>query len=198
MSVLTDHGDAAAGAALHAALPQYTWDPVIDRGDVTVPVDPRHEAEVVTHARDKLGYTLFIDRFGADRGEDAEPRFDVYTILYNLETQKRLHLCASLPGLDPVMPTLIPVFRGVNWFEREIWDMYGIRFEGHPDLRRILMPDMFPDFPLRREYPMEGRGGWAAPSRAIGGGIDGQDGQVAVNYVPSGPPPAAGGPGGAP
>ena len=196
MSVLTDHGDAAAGAALHAALPQYTWDPVIDRGDVTVPVDPRHEAEVVTHARDQLGYTLFIDRFGADRGEDAEPRFDVYTILYNLETQKRLHLCASLPGLDPVMPTLIPVFRGVNWFEREIWDMYGIRFEGHPDLRRILMPDMFPDFPLRREYPMEGRGGWAAPSRAIGGGIDGQDGQVAVNYVPSRPPPAAGGPGG--
>jgi NADH-quinone oxidoreductase subunit C len=198
MSVLTDHGDAAAGAALHAALPQYTWDPVIDRGDVTVPVDPRHEVEVATHARNKLGYTLFIDRFGADRGEDAEPRFDVYTILYNLETGKRLHLCASLPGLDPVMPTLIPVFRGANWFEREIWDMYGIRFEGHPDLRRILMPDSFPDFPLRREYPMEGQGAWAAPSRAIGGGVDGQHGEVAVNYVPSRPPTATGGPGGAP
>ena len=198
MSVLTDHGDAAAGAALHAALPQYTWDAVIDRGDVTVPVDPRHEAEVATWARDRLGYTLFIDRFGADRGEEAEPRFDVYTILYNVETRKRLHLCASLPGLDPVMPTLIPVFRGANWFEREIWDMYGVRFEGHPDLRRILMPDSFPDFPLRREYPMEGLGAWAAPSRAIGGGVDGQQGQVAVNYVPSRPPPAAGGPGGAP
>ena len=196
MSVLTDHGDAAAGAALHAALPQYTWDPVIDRGDVTVPVDPRHEVEVVTHARDRLGYTLFIDRFGADRGEDAEPRFDVYTILYNLKTDKRLHVCASLHGPDPEMPTLVPVFRGANWFEREIWDMYGIRFEGHPDLRRILMPDAFPDFPLRREYPMEGQGAWAAPSRAIGGGIDGQHGEVAVNYVPSRPPPATGGPGG--
>jgi len=192
MSVLTDHGDPAAGAALHAALPHFTWEAVVDRGDVTVPVDPRHEVEVATYARDRLGYTLFIDRFGADRGEDAEPRFDVYTILYNLQTKKRLHLCASLPGLDPVLPTLIPVFRGANWFEREIWDMYGVRFEGHPDLRRILMPDAFPDFPLRREYPMEGLGGWAAPSRAIGGGIDGHDGQIAVNYVPSQPKPAPG------
>ena len=115
--------------------------------------------------------------------------FDVYTILYNLQTKKRLHLCASLPGLDPVMPTLIPAFRGANWFERELFDMYGVRFEGHPDLRRILMPDSFPDFPLRREYPMEGTGAWAAPSRAIGGGIDGHEGQIAVNYVPSQPKP---------
>lgn len=191
MSVLTDHGDPAAGAALHAALPQYTWDPVIDRGDVMVPVDPRHEVEVATYARDRLGYSLFIDRFGADRGEDAEPRFDVYTILYNLQTGKRLHLCASLPGLDPVMPTLIPAFRGANWFEREMWDMYGIRFEGHPDLRRILMPDSFPAFPLRREYPMEGEGAWAAPSRALGGTTDSTDGHVAVNFIPSKPKPDA-------
>jgi len=191
MSVLTDHGDPAAGAALHAALPRVTWAPVVDRGDVTVPVDPRHEAEVAAWARDRLGYSLFIDRFGADRGEDAEPRFDVYTILYNLDTGKRLHLCASLPGLDPVMPTLIPVFRGANWFEREIWDMYGVRFLGHPDLRRILMPESFPDFPLRKEYPMEGRGAWGAPHRAIGGVTDGTDGRVAVNYVPSPPERAA-------
>jgi len=155
MSVLTDHGDPAAGAALHAALPHFTWEPVIDRGDVTVPVDPRHEVEVATIARDRLGYTLFIDRFGADRGEDAEPRFDVYTILYNLDTGKRLHLCASLPGLDPVMPTLIPVFRGANWFEREIWDMYGIRFEGHPDLRRILLPQDWEGHPLLKSYAVD-------------------------------------------
>jgi NADH-quinone oxidoreductase subunit C len=192
MSTLTDHGDPAAGAALHEAFPASTREPVVYRGDVTVPVDPEHELEVARHAKEQLGYELFVDRFGADRGEDEQPRFDVITILYNLKTDKRLHLCASLPGLDPEIPSLIPVFRGADWFEREIWDMYGVRFSGHPDLRRILMPDNFPDHPLRREYPTEGTGDWAAPRRALGGNVDGTDGQVAVNYVPT--PPAPTGP----
>ncbi|MGQ0554062.1 MAG: NADH-quinone oxidoreductase subunit C [Planctomycetota bacterium] len=194
MSVLTDHGDPAAGAALHQAHPAVTRAPVIYRGDVTVHVQPEHELAVARTARDRLGYTLFLDRFGADRGEEAEPRFDVLTILYNLETRKRLHICTTLSGLDPHVPTLIPVFRGANWFEREIWDMYGVKFDGHPDLRRILMPDSFPDFPLRREYPMEGTGAWGAPHRAIGGSRDSADGKVSVTFIPSTPaadsPPA--------
>jgi NADH-quinone oxidoreductase subunit C len=187
MSLLTDHGDPAAGAALHAAFPEATREPVVYRGDVTVPVEPAREAEVVRHAKERLGYELLIDRLGADRGEDAEPRFDVITILYNLETGKRLHVCASVDELSPELPTLIPVFRGADWFEREIWDMYGVRFTGHPDLRRILMPESFPAFPLRKEYPMEGEGEWAAPRRALGGNVDGTDGKVAVNVEPRGP-----------
>ena len=158
MSCLTDHGDPAAGAALHAAFGEVTSEACEYRGDVTVNVQSAHEVEVITHARDELGYTLLIDRFGADRGEDADPRFDVFTLLYNLETNKRLTVCTTLGGADPETPTLIPVFRGANWFEREIWDMYGVRFPGHPDLRRILMPDDFPAHPLRREYPVEGEG----------------------------------------
>ena len=187
MSTLTDQGDPAVGAALHAAFPAVTQAPVVWRGDVTVPVQPAHEAAVALHARDELGYELFLDRFGADRGEEAEPRFDVITILYNLRTKKRLHLCTTLPGLDPVCPTLVGVFRGADWFEREAWDMYGVRFEGHPDLRRILMPDMFPDFPLRKEYPVEGTGSYAAPRRALGGNRDGTDGRVAIHGVPRPP-----------
>lgn len=199
MSTLTDHGDPAAGAALHAAFPAVTRAPRSHRGDVTVDVDPGHETKVIRHARDVLGFTQFVDRFGADRGEDAEPRFDVITILYNVATKKRLHVCTTLPELQPVARSLVEVFRGANWFEREAYDMYGIRFEGHPDLRRILMPESFPDFPLRREYPMEGQGDWGAPHRALGGVDDGTDGKVAVNFVPSpGRAPQAGAPDAAP
>jgi NADH:ubiquinone oxidoreductase subunit C len=181
MSTLTDHGDAAAGAALHAAFPAVTQAPVVWRGDVTVHVQPAHETEVIRHAKETLGYELFIDRFGADRGEDSELRFDVLTIVCNLKTNRRLHVCTTLPSLDPVCPTLVHVFRGADWFERETFDMYGIRFAGHPDLRRILMPDIFPDFPLRKEYPMEGLGNFAAPRRAIGGNRDATDGHVAIH-----------------
>jgi NADH-quinone oxidoreductase subunit C len=187
MSVLTDHGDPAAGAALHAAFPEATRAPVVYRGDVTVHVEPAHEAEVVRHAKERLGYDLLIDRLGADRGEEAEPRFDVITILYNLETGKRLHVSTCVAELSPELPTLVGVFRGADWFEREIWDMYGVRFTGHPDLRRILMPESFPAFPMRKEYPMEGEGAWAAPRRALGGNVDGTDGAVAVNVAPRAP-----------
>lgn len=180
MSTLTNHGDPAAAAALHKAFPAVTRPPVEWRGDVTVHVDPAHEAAVARHARDKLGYELFVDRFGADRGEEAEPRFDVITILYNLQARRRLHLCTTVSALDPQCPTLCGVFRGADWFEREVFDMYGVRFTGHPDLRRILMPDAFPDFPLRKEYPVQGKGAFAAPRRAIGGNVDGTDGQVAI------------------
>jgi NADH-quinone oxidoreductase subunit C len=191
MSTRTDEGDPAAGAALHAAFPGSTEAPVIWHGDVTVQVKPEVEAEVIRHAKEKLGFELFIDRLGADRGEDADPRFDVITILYNLDTNLRLHIRTTLPALDPVCPTLIHVFRGADWFEREAFDMYGIRFSGHPDLRRILMPEIFPDYPLRKEYPMEGLGNFAAPRRAIGGTRDAADGHVAIHGAANAPKTAA-------
>src|SRR5262249_51038640 len=181
MSTRTDEGDPAAGAALHAAFPAVTQEPVVWHGDVTVHVQPAHETEVIRHAKEQLGYELFVDRLGADRGAGSEPRFDVITILYNLTTNRRLHVCTTLPALDPVCPTLVHVFRGADWFEREAFDMYGIRFSGHPDLRRILMPEIFPDFPLRKEYPMEGLGNFAAPRRAVGGTKDSTDGRVAIH-----------------
>jgi NADH-quinone oxidoreductase subunit C len=180
MSTRTE-GDPAAAAALHAAFTAVTEAPVEWHGDVTLQVQPAHETDVIRHAKEQLGFELFIDRLGADNGEDAEPRFDVITILYNLKTNRRLHIRTTLPGLDPVCPTLVAVFRGADWFEREAFDMYGIRFSGHPDLRRILMPDIFPDYPLRKEYPMEGLGNFAAPRRAVGGNKDGTEGQVAIH-----------------
>ena len=64
----------------------------------------------------------------------------------------------KLAGADPVIPTVTPVWPTANWHEREIYDLFGIRFEGHPDLRRILMPEEFSAFPLRKDYPLRGRG----------------------------------------
>lgn len=185
MSTLTDHGDIEAGKALHAAFPDSSQSPEEWRGDVTVQVDPAAEVAVVTYARDQLGYDLFLDRLGADRGEEAELRFDVITLLYNTKTDKRLHLRTTLPAAGPELPTLRDVYRGADWFEREVFDMYGVRFTGHPGLKRILMADDFPDFPLRKEYPVEGKGEFAAPRRALGGTQDGTDGSVSVNFIPS-------------
>lgn len=183
---MTDHGDPKAAAAVHEKFPDVTCVAEF-RGDVRVHVEPAHEVEVIRWARDELGFDMFIDRMGADHGEDKDPRFDVITLVYNLKTDKRLIFITTLPEEDPITPTLIGVYRGAEWFEREAYDMYGIRFEGHPDLRRILMPERFTDFPLRREYPMEGRGDFAAPRRAIGGNVDGTDGKVAVPPHPGQP-----------
>lgn len=185
MNTANDNGDPAVGEALHRAFSDVTSAPEVYRGDVTVQVEPTSESDVILHARDELGYTLFIDRLGADRGEDADPRFDVVTILYNTSTGKRLHVRTTLPAAYPELPTIRPIFRGADWFEREIYDMYGVKFSGHPNLKRILMPERFDRFPLRKEYPMEGLGEFSAPRRAIGGTMDSKDGSVAITYVPN-------------
>lgn len=190
MSTLTDQGDGAAAAAVHAAFPAATHPPQEFRGDWRVEVDPAQEAEVIRHARDELGFTQLVDRFGADRGPGLEPRFEVLTAIYNLTTHKRLVFITAVPTAAPEAHTLTAVFRGANWFEREAYDMYGITFKGHRNLSRILMPQEFDAFPMRKEYPMEGHGAWAAPRRAIGGNVDGTDGKVALPPEPGKPGPA--------
>lgn len=189
MSILTDQGDPAAAAAVHDKFPDVTDAPAEFHGDARVHVRKAHEAEVIAWARDELGYDWFTDRCGADHGEDAELRFDVITVLTNIETKKRLIFVTSCDELDATVPTLCGVFRGADWFEREIYDMYGVRFDGHKDLRRILMPERFDAFPMRKEYPMEGLGAFAAPRRALGGNVDGTQGEVAIPAHPGQPGP---------
>jgi NADH-quinone oxidoreductase subunit C len=92
-----------------------------------------------------------VDRFG------NEPRFDVVMHLYSVSKKHRVRLYGGVPEEDPTIETVVPIWPGANWFEREAFDLYGVRFTGHPDLRRILMYPEFVGHPLRKDYPKEKR-----------------------------------------
>ena len=89
---------------------------------------------------------------------DATDRFGVVYILTNIATGERLVVKTHLNEPDLTLPSVVPLWQGADWLEREVYDMFGIHFEGHPDLRRILMPEGFASHPLRKDYPLRGRG----------------------------------------
>lgn len=87
---------------------------------------------------------------------DRKYRFEVVYNLYSLKYRHRIRIKALLPADDPVVESVVPVWSGANWHEREACDMYGIIFNGHPDLRRILLPEDWEGYPLRKDYPLKG------------------------------------------
>ncbi|MBI4227107.1 MAG: NADH-quinone oxidoreductase subunit C, partial [Candidatus Omnitrophica bacterium] len=87
----------------------------------------------------------------------ASPRFEVVYHLYSLEYNRRVRLKVPVPGHDPMVESLTRLWPAANWFEREVWDMFGIRFLGHPDLKRLLMYEEFEGHPLRKDYPVNRR-----------------------------------------
>jgi len=99
---------------------------------------------------------MFIDLTVVDRFS-TEPRFDVVLHVYSVSLKHRVRLYGGVPEEDPTLETLCSVWAGANWFEREAYDLYGVRFKGHPDLRRILMYPEFVGHPLRKDYPKEKR-----------------------------------------
>ena len=101
----------------------------------------------------ELGATDYLGYPGRTR-----PRFEVHYVLRNLDTFETLVVKAAVDDPDPVLPSAVPIWPGAQWMEREVFDMFGIRFHGHPDLRRILMPEEFTAYPLRKDYPLRGRG----------------------------------------
>lgn len=101
----------------------------------------------------ELGATDYLGYPGWTRS-----RFAVHYVLRNLDTSEFLVVKAGVDDPDPVLPSVVPLWPGADWMEREVFDMYGVRFDGHPDLRRILMPDEFTAHPLRKDYPLRGRG----------------------------------------
>jgi NADH-quinone oxidoreductase subunit C len=103
-----------------------------------------------------LRMDMFIDLTCVDRLA-REPRFDVVLHLYSTEKKHRVRLLAGVPTEAPSIASLVSLWPGANWFEREAFDMYGVRFEGHPDLRRILMYPEFQGHPLRKDYAKEKR-----------------------------------------
>ncbi len=96
-------------------------------------------------------YVTAVDYLG------QEPRFEVVYNLVSTRHNTRIRLRVKVPEADAVLPSVTPIWRGADWFERYCFDMYGIRFTGHPDLRRLLMYDEFVGHPLRKDYPLRGR-----------------------------------------
>jgi NADH-quinone oxidoreductase subunit C len=127
------------------------------RGETTVVVPRNVVREVAKRCREDkdLEFNLLSDATCVDRFP-MEPRFEVNYHLVSIPRARRLRLQVRLAGNDPVMDSLFPVWPGASWLEREIFDLLGIRFNEHPDLRRILLPDDWEGHPLRKDYPVEG------------------------------------------
>lgn len=128
------------------------------RGDDTVVVRREHLVEVARFLKrdDAMRFDLPVDVCGVDYLGWREPRFEVVYHLMSLTKRARIRLKVQLDESDLHVPTLTGVWKGVDWFEREAFDMYGIVFDGHPDLRRILMWEGYPYHPLRKEFPLAG------------------------------------------
>jgi len=103
---------------------------------------------------EEFGFNLLEDETAVDYWPQQEPRFHVVYQLYSFPDNLRLCLRVPVSGMHPSVPTIEGIYPNANWHERELWDMFGIRFEGHSDLRRILMPYDWEGYPLRKDYPL--------------------------------------------
>lgn len=128
------------------------------RGDETIVVDRGDLVGALQALRDdrELDLEILMDLCGVDY-HPRRPRFEVVYHLVSLRRRHRLRVKVQVEERDAVVPTVSHLWPGANWFEREVWDMYGVRFEGHPDLRRILMYEQFEGHPLRKDYPVNRR-----------------------------------------
>jgi NADH-quinone oxidoreductase subunit C len=127
------------------------------RGDTTIVVPRKVLRSIAEQCRDteELKFNLLTDATALDR-YPLEPRFELNYQLVSIPLKQKLRIRVKLSVSDPVVDSLVPVWKGANWLEREIFDMFGIQFTGHPDLRRILLPDDWEGHPLRKDYPVEG------------------------------------------
>jgi NADH-quinone oxidoreductase subunit C len=127
------------------------------RGETTVVVPQEHLRRAAEYlvAEPSLRFSFLSDITTVDRFP-LEPRFEVNYHLLSLDRRERLRLKLRVAGNDPTVPSVTSIWPTANWHERENFDLFGIHFEGHPDLRRILMPDDWEGHPLRKDYPVEG------------------------------------------
>lgn len=142
---------------LRDQFPELISAPTEFRGEVTVTVaDAERIADVCRHAKDELRFDLLLDLSSVDNYGD-DPRWTVVYELYGLGHACHLRLKTHVSEEKSELPTVTTIWRTADWHEREAYDMMGIRFAGHPDLRRILMWEGYPYFPLRKDFPLAGK-----------------------------------------
>ncbi len=123
------------------------------RGDVTL-VIPAEKIVAACQEMQAQGFELLSAMTAVDYWPQEDPRFHVVYLFTSLAKNLSLGFRVPVPGINPSLPTVSSVYRNANWRERELWDMFGIKFAGHPDLRRILMPADWEGHPLRKDYPL--------------------------------------------
>jgi NADH-quinone oxidoreductase subunit C len=130
------------------------------RGQTRVVVSPASVHDVLKDLKERLGFDLLVDVTCVDyldyRG--AKDRFGLVYVVSNTQTNERIIVRTFVNEPEPTVPSVADLWQGANWLEREVWDLFGIRFAGHPDLRRIVLPQEFESHPLRKDYPLQGRG----------------------------------------
>ncbi len=126
------------------------------RGEVTVTVAKSAIIEILSFLKKSLTYNLLTDLTAVDYLGKKEERFMMVYLLYSIPNKDRLRIKTPVAETDCTIPTAIPVWKTANWLEREVFDLFGITFSGHPDLQRILMADDWVGHPLRKDYPLQG------------------------------------------
>ena len=125
-------------------------------GEVTVFVPRESIVDACGFLKSEHGFDMLVDLCGGDRGPEEDPRFEVNYHLFSTKHHKRLRLKVLLSEDDPHVTTVTTLWKTADWHERETFDLLGVIFDGHPDLRRILLPSDFDGHALRKDYPLRG------------------------------------------
>jgi NADH-quinone oxidoreductase subunit C len=142
---------------LKAKFAELISEPVEFRGEVTLNIsDAERIPQICAAAKKELGFDYLVDITSIDNYGD-DPRFTIVYELYGYGHRCHLRLKANVSEEKSELPTISTIWRTADWHEREIYDMMGVRFRGHPDLRRILMWEGYPYFPLRKDFPLSGK-----------------------------------------
>jgi NADH-quinone oxidoreductase subunit C len=147
--------DRAVAAAVEAFDADAVQGGKYELGEITLSIAPAKIVSVCGFLKYdqkfvRLSTVTAVDRY------PGEPRFEVVYHLHSIERRERVRLKCGISGADPVIESVTSVWRSANWYEREVFDLFGIRFVNHPDLRRIMLPDDWEGYPLRKDYPVTG------------------------------------------
>lgn len=126
-----------------------------DFGELTIEVDPTNIIEALRRVKHQLKFERLSTVTCVDR-YPAEPRFEIVYHLQSIAGKQRLRLKARISGDNPEIESAFPVYRSANWYEREVFDLFGVRFSNHPNLTRIMLPDDWEGFPLRKDVSVTG------------------------------------------
>jgi NADH-quinone oxidoreductase subunit C len=153
-NVLSEHAADPAVAALLTWKSAAVTDAIWDRSELTLTIARDDIRDAAKAVRDS-GYNFLEDVTAVD-WYPAEPRFQISYHIISHGLKKRVRLRAFVPSDDPVIDSITPVWPSANFYEREVYDLFGVRFAEHPNLRRIMLPDEWEGHPLRKDYPVEG------------------------------------------